>query len=138
MFTLATHKKPKTLKSWELKYLVAALLCFLFGTIYAQFSHGVCSIFMQYAFAIPLVGGTLALFLLDLFSQKIMPGKTTFSLYCSGIAALTVGSILEGVLEIYGTTNHLVFVYPLVGFSLIFTSAVVYIIGAIYFHRNDT
>lgn len=136
MFSLVTNKNKKSLKKWEFTFLLASVFCALFGAVYEKFSHGVYSNFMLYAFAIPLVGGTLTAFLLDFFSQRIMPGKTSFFLYSAGIATLTVGSIFEGVLEIYGTTNRLAVLYLLVGLGLILLSMAAYILGVLYVRRN--
>ena len=44
-----------------------------------------------------------------------LPGSLELNAWGSGIAALTVGSIFRGVLDIYGTSNRLVIVYPVVG-----------------------
>lgn len=41
------------------------------------------------------------------------PGRFTRHAWNSGLAALTVGCIFQGVLEIYGTTNKLIVVYPI-------------------------
>ena len=136
MFSLVTSKNIKTLKKWEFSFLLASLFCALFGAVYEKFSHGVYSNFMLYAFAIPLSGGTFAVFLLDFFSQKIMPGKTSFFLYSTGIATLTVGSIFEGILEIYGTTNYLVVIYLWAGLGLIFLSAAAYLIAVLYIRNT--
>lgn len=89
-------------------YLLAAIFTALFGGIYERFSHEVYSYWMIYAFAFPLVGGTL---------PYMLPGVTwnPGSMYHAGIATLTVGSIVKGVLEIYGTTNGLTAVYWLAG-----------------------
>ena len=48
-----------------------------------------------------------------------LPGSLELNAWGSGIAALTVGSIFRGVLDIYGTTNRLVIVYPVVGGTLL-------------------
>ena len=48
-----------------------------------------------------------------------LPGSLELTAWASGIAALTVGSIFRGVLDIYGTTNRLVIVYPVVGGTLL-------------------
>ena len=47
------------------------------------------------------------------------PVRLARNLYHSGILALTLGSILTGILEIYGTTNPLIAVYWFVGAGLI-------------------
>jgi hypothetical protein len=47
------------------------------------------------------------------------PGRFTRRAWYSGLAALTVGSIFKGVLDIYGTTNKLIAVYPVAAAMLI-------------------
>lgn len=136
LFSLVINKNQEILKRLEFRFLLVSLLCMLFGAVYEHFSHEVYSGYMLYAFVIPLVGGTFVTFLLDHFSKKTMPGKTVFFLYSAGIATLTVGSIFEGVLEIYGTTNHLIIVYPVVGFCLLLSSIIAYTIGVLYVRRN--
>lgn len=119
MSILVTEKDPKAIKRWEFFYLLISLFCLLFGAVYERFSHEVYSGFMLYAFAIPLIGGTLLCFLLDQYSKNWMPGRLIRNLYNSGIATLTVGCVFQGVLDIYGTTNKLIMVYWVVGFCFI-------------------
>lgn len=95
-----------------LVYLLAAIFCALFGAVYERFSHEVYSYYMIYAFAFPLVGGALPYMLLG---AKWNPG----GLFHAGIATLTVGSIVNGILAIYGTTNGLTAVYWLSGWILV-------------------
>ncbi len=101
----------------EIRYiLIYCLVTFfvaLFGAIYEVFSHMVYSYFMIYAFGIPLVLGVIPS-LLFMVLRKRISGSGRISWNC-GVAALTVGSIFYGVLEIYGTTNKLIVVYPIVG-----------------------
>lgn len=86
----------------------------LFGIIYEIFGHGVISYSMILAFLFPLFG---------LLIPSIVIKKTgkygiyyryssAISAYKALIATLTVGSIINGVLEIYGTTNRLTIFYP--------------------------
>ena len=105
----ATEKRRR-IAGTCLVYLLLTVFCALFGAVYESFSHGVFSYFMLYAFAFPLVLGGLPFFLMA-FSRCPLPGRAALNLYHSGIAALTVGSIFQGVLEIYGTTNRLIAVY---------------------------
>lgn len=120
------EKDPAALRRWEFSYLLLSLLCLLFGAVYERFSHGVYSVFMLYAFSIPLTGGTLLCFLLDRYGRERMPGRLTRNLYNSGLAALTVGCVFRGVLEIYGTTNRLTAVYWIAGFGFIAAAAAGY------------
>ena len=105
----------------SVNYLAAALFCALFGAVYEIFSHEVYSYPMIYAFAIPLAGGALPFlaFAAGLLKQWRFPGTISRSLYHAGIAALTIGSIMQGILEIYGTTNMLLWAYWIAGWLLI-------------------
>lgn len=96
-------------------YLIVALFCILFGAVYEMFSHEVYSYFMIYAFVFPLAGGTLPFMMLSLLKLKRYPGCIARNLHHSAIATLTMGSIIQGVLEIYGTTNTLIECYWIVG-----------------------
>lgn len=110
----------------SLIYLLIAVFCALFGIIYEQFSHGVSSGYMFFAFAFPLIGGTLPYAILSLFANGFLPGRLPRFLYNAGIATLTVGSILEGVLEIYGTTNDLLKIYWFAGFGFVGIGLIIY------------
>lgn len=63
------------------------------------------------------------------FKCRQLPGRLPLNLYNAGIAALTVGSLMEGVLEIYGTTNDLLRIYWFVGFGLAGIGILMYLIG---------
>ncbi len=97
-------------------YLLSAVLCALFGAVYELFSHEVWSCFMICAFAFPLLLGAIPFFLMQK-RGKPFPGRAA-ELVHAGVAALTVGSILQGVLEIYGTSNPLTISYWVAGGAL--------------------
>lgn len=105
-------------------YLLVSLFCLVLGAVYEYFSHEVYSYYMIYAFAIPLAGGTLPFLAMALKQNGRYPGAMSRNLYHAGIATLTVGSIISGALEIYGTTNALVMAYWVVGAILIVGSAI--------------
>ena len=97
-------------------YLLATVGCALFGAVYELFSHEVWSCFMICAFALPLLLGAIPFFLLRK-RGKSFPGRAA-DLIHAGVAALTVGSILQGALEIYGTSNPLTLAHWAVGGAL--------------------
>ncbi len=103
-----------SLKRNLLGSIVGTVFIALFGAVYEVFSHEVYSYYMIYAFAVPLVLGVLLYSLLLIL--KKYPGKAAMNLWNSGIAALSVGCVFRGVLEIYGTTNSLIVVYSIAGF----------------------
>ena len=88
-------------------YLLLSAICALFGAVYEYFSHEVYSYYMIYAFVFPLAGGAIPFLAISLCVPKKYPGTAARYLYHSGIATLTLGSIVRGILDIYGTTNHL-------------------------------
>ena len=119
MYTLDTEFGKRAGKTAFL-YLLASIGCALFGALYELFSHGVYSFYMLYAFAFPLTGGVLPFLAISLFAKKDRSVKLPGISYHCGIATLTVGSILCGVMEIYGTTNMLTCWYWIVGSFLCF------------------
>lgn len=128
MYTL--DKKIKTSLQRVLNGLIATAACAIFGGIYENFSHGVYSNYMVYAFMIPLM---LSVFpsLLLLLNAKIEIPETVRILWNCAVATLTVGCIFKGVLEIYGTTNRLMIVYPTVTAGLSAAALAVWIIESV-------
>ncbi len=112
-----------------LVYAIAAMACALFGAVYEAFSHGVYSYFMIYAFAFPLVLGVVPC-LVMMRCGACAPGRIAANAWNSGVVTLAVGSNLMGAIEIYGTTNRLVVVYPVVGLVLLVVGLVSYVTGA--------
>lgn len=96
-----------------INYLGASLAAAVFAIVYEHFSHGVVSYFMLSAFLFPLLGGGAAL-LLSACTQR----RLDRTLYNCGLLTLTIGSITQGILEIYGTTNRLCTAYWIVGIGL--------------------
>ena len=107
-------------------YLLAAGFWALLGGVYEHFSHGVYSTSMVYAFAYPLVGGAIPFLAMALWCRNCAGGN---GLYHCGIATLTLGSILRGVLEIYGTDSRLLAVYPWAGRLLIIAGILLWSFG---------
>ena len=99
-------------------YLLATIVVAAFGGVYELFSHGVWSGFMVYAFAFPLVLGALPYAWLALYKHPL-PHPWVCKLHHAGVATLTVGSVMEGVFAIYGTTNTLTLAYWIVGLALL-------------------
>ena len=111
------------IKKQALRYLLFSIFLIIFGTVYEQFSHGVNSNYMIYAFLIPLILGFGSAIII-----KKHPSKLSNTLYSLSIITLTFGSLFKGVLDIYGTTNKLIIIYPIFGLSLMIGGIIVYII----------
>ena len=128
MFTSDTKKHGKL----ALIYLIISIFLALFGAVYEHFSFGVYSYFMLYAFAFPLVGGCLPSMFLMLRSKATTPLPMAVWLYRCGIATLSVGSLIRGVLDIYGTENILTGWYWYIGASLCVIGAAIYIVSILH------
>jgi hypothetical protein len=105
-----------------LGHIFAAAFLALFGAIYEHFSHEVYSYFMIYAFAIPLLFGAVPYGILA--NRNITMSDTTSNLWNCAIAAFSVGCLFKGALDIYGTTNRLIVVYPVVGMMLVISAII--------------
>ena len=105
MYTLGTDKN-------RIIYLSISIFVLLFSIIYEFFSHGVYSYFMIGAFLVPLIFGVIG----ESFIKKISIISINF--YHSFIATLTMFCITKGFLDIYGTTNSLIYVYLVVSVLL--------------------
>lgn len=127
MYTSDTEMNRKRASKTAFVYLLISLFCVLFGAVYEVYSHEVYSYFMIYAFVFPLVGGNLVFNLYLVREIKTYPNAISCNLYHSGIAAITVGSLVQGVLDIYGTTNALINAYWWIGGVLLSGGVTVYI-----------
>lgn len=113
MFTSDKTVSEKKYSSVIGGYLLATAFCALFGAIYERFSHEVYSYFMIYAFLFPLILGGIPFFLMQRAGRPF-PYKAAGFIH-AGIAAFTLGSIVQGVLVIYGTSNSLTAAYWIAG-----------------------
>ena len=100
-------------------YALVSAFVLVFGLVYEIFSHGVISYYMVFAFTPSLLLGVLPFYLFSLSKFNYYPPCISSNLYHGAIASLTVGSIMRGVLDIYGTTSYLVKYYLIVGVTFI-------------------
>lgn len=131
MFTLDDKAQQRHIAKTGYAYLLISLFCVLFGAVYERFSHEVYSGYMIYAFVFPLAGGTLPFMSMSRFGCRRLPGRLPLNIYNAGIATVTVGSIMKGVLDIYGTTNDLLGFYWYIGFGLLAAGVILYLLRII-------
>lgn len=122
----------KYFKRQSVAYLGFTIFCCVFGIIYEHFSHDVYSLYMLYAFLIPLFLGLIISVILCIINENYLPTRIPVNLYNASICTLTVYSIFKGVLEIYGTTNSLIQIYLYVGVLLLIVSLIIYAINLNY------
>lgn len=124
---MCTSKNNIRIQKHLIGSIIAALFCALFAAVYEAFSFGVYSYFMLFAFVVPLFGCSLPYSILS-FRNKNIPGINALRLWNSGAATLTVGSVIQGVIEIYGTTNHFIIIYAIAGAILCAAGLAVWLI----------
>lgn len=110
-------------------YLLLALVAIGVNFIYGRFGHGVHSAAMTWMFLYPLLGGALFYFLLERLKSGITrfaPFRFGYNSYNSGIATLTVGSFLKGILEIAGTNSPYLLFFTIMGWLFITVGVTVF------------
>lgn len=100
--------------------------CAIFGAIYETFSFGVFSFFMIYAFSVPLAAAIL-LFIIHKKNKEV-PLRFVNLLHMTSVTSV-LGFIATGVVEIYGSVNHLLIVYPFLGAALFVAALISYVIN---------
>lgn len=91
-------------------YIGITIFCLLFFVIYDRFSHGVHSPWMTWLFMWPLCVGALPAGFGALLSRHRgdawkRGSVWTHRLWHSGVACITVSSMLRGIFEIAGTAS---------------------------------
>ena len=107
-------------------YMLTTLFCIAFNYVYSLFGHGVSSPFMSYAFVFSLVLGVVGFIV---FGRLNLDNRIAFNLYNAGIATLTIGSILRGIIDIAGADTTYPVYYFFVG------TVFVAIGGLMYFYQ---
>ncbi|HFI0148520.1 TPA: hypothetical protein ACGO16_001582 [Streptococcus suis] len=85
-------------------YLATTAFLFIFSRIYESLSYGEVSVFMHYMFCVTLIGGGL---LLSLLTIKPNLSRLTFNLWNSGVATITAGFLLRGIINLSGRSTTL-------------------------------
>ena len=99
-------------------YAVITVFVALFGAVYEFFSFGVYSVFMLYAFAVPLLMGVVPSVFLSCSKTPPVLREAGRRLWHDAIGVLTLGSLFTGVVRIYGTRSEWSYVYAFAGILL--------------------
>ena len=132
MSILDTIKRRETLQLRKtiIVYLALSVFCVFFDRVYALFGHGVRSASMSFLFLYPLVAGAVPYLLLWIFKpRREVPGfRLFYNVYNSGIAMLTIQSMLNGIMEIAGTASVYNVIFTICGSILTIAGAAAYLI----------
>ena len=103
-------------------YVLLSLLMIVINYVYGIFGHEVSSPAMTWMFLYPLVGGVLFFLLIDVLtpgSTEIAGYRVFFNIYNSGIATLTLGHFLKGILDIAGTSSPYIILFYMIGWLFV-------------------
>ncbi|MBY4972740.1 hypothetical protein K6V43_05010 [Streptococcus suis] len=103
MSTSVTNSTTRFSRTF-ISYLAMTAFLFIFSRIYESLSYGEVSVFMHYMFCATLVGGIL---LLGLLQVKPKLSRITYNLWNSGIATITAGCLLRGIINLSGRSTTL-------------------------------
>ena len=112
MSTSVTKKRFSRLGKTATVYLILSIFLFIFSRVYVSLSYGEVSIFMNTLSLVPLIGGGLLVGLLYL--QPTL-SRLSFNLWNSGVAVLTAGFLLRGIINLSGRSTTLDWPYWLMG-----------------------
>lgn len=121
-------------------YAILSLVAIGINFIYGQFGHGVHSAAMTWMFLYPLLGGALFYFLLERLKSgmtRFAPFRFGYNSYNSGIATLTVGSFLKGILEIAGTNSPYLVLFTIIGWLFIAVGVMVFALLSVSRKKNS-
>jgi len=110
-----------------LNKILFALFLVLFGAIYEIFSHEVYSYMMIYAFVPCII--LAAVYMILVLKKFSLPSKLACDIMDSGVVTISIGLVFGGIIEIYGTTNKLLYVYFACGALFILAAIITYVIG---------
>lgn len=119
-------------------YMGVSVFCMVFYMIYDRFSHGVRSPYMTWLFAWPFLLGFLPGMVFWRFPRVRRPGRFTVNLYNSGVAAVTVSSLLRGIFEIAGTASDYQQRLMYAGVAMLFLGIAVYLLSIRDFRFHKT
>ena len=93
-------------------YLILSIFLFIFSRVYVSLSYGEYSFFMNTLSLVPLIGGGL---LVGLLLVQPNLSRVSFNLWNSGVAVLTAGFLLRGIINLSGRSTTLDWPYWLSG-----------------------
>lgn len=116
-------------------WLCVSLGCIVITNVYALFGHGIRSDAMDYMFLYPLLGGAAVMLLLDVVFRRLCYPRLALNLHSAGIATLTVGGMVQGILDIAGTASAYTIVFTVAGWMLVGVGLIAWCADALRFRQ---
>lgn len=134
MYTSVTNKPKRSKQALKTAAIYFAVTAFsmIFDKVYALFGHGAYSSSMSLMFLYPLLAGGIIFLVLWFFipnADDVKHYHFCYNCYNSGVAALTIGSMLNGIFEIAGTSSKYVLVFLICGYILLASGLASYLIN---------
>ena len=90
---------------------------------------------MRNLFLLPLLLGTLPMLILSYVGFRYI-GRLSFNLWNSGTAVLTMGFVVQGVIELSGRRTHYINYYLCIG-GLFFVVSLIGVLAGLLIHRKE-
>lgn len=126
---MSTSFPDKEWKKRLYRYLAVSAFLVVFNFIYGLFANGVDSPYMTFAFLVPLVLGALPCLAFRILPEAAPAASRPWRM---GLSTLTVGFLLHGVFDIYGSPSSLVPVFFWAAGVLLLTGVVLYVAGLVH------
>ncbi|MGQ7563222.1 hypothetical protein ACTGYT_04350 [Streptococcus suis] len=104
MSTSATNSNSKRAIRTFMTYFSLSAFLFIFSRVYESLSYGETAFHMHYLFCVTLIGGSL---LLGLMTIHRTLSRLTYNLWNSGVATITAGFLLRGIINLSGRSTTL-------------------------------
>ncbi len=107
-------------------YLIAFAFCSVFAIIYEAFAKGIISFWMLGMPLFPFVLGVVPALVYEKMNKPI--NDWGLQIWNCGVITLTVGSLLNGIFDIFGTYFDMFNYFLIIGSILLIAGAAVHII----------
>ncbi len=122
MSTSESRKVSRVLNA----YLIAFAFCSVFSIVYEIFAKGIISFWMLGMPLFPFFLGTVPALIFEKTNSSISDWALQF--WNCGVITLTVGSLLNGIFDIFGTYFDMFGIFMISGTLLIISGAAVHIV----------
>ena len=127
---ISSTSSNKSAKKGLFIYIGVTIFAGIFSFVYELFSHQVYSNFMVYLFVVPLVLGVIPNALALAIPRLNVGSAWQKTAQAFAVTTLSVGSILQGIVEIYGTTNSLISYFFIAGGVFLLMGIIIWIVNA--------
>ncbi len=119
---MQNRKRRNPLKAAAI-YAAVSAFCVAFGAVYTHFAYGNSSPFLTWMFMLPMLLGAIPCALMYVRGVRL-PVRAVRNFWNSGVALLTVGCLVRGVINISGRYTEYDTIYWALGAAFLLAAAV--------------